>query len=114
MTTQMSRELEKLLDQFKRYSQQAGIAHQKVVGGTGSLDDTNAWLDKAEEKRAEILEWVRTTLPTIRLHDPTTTTTHPNVPPEHHALCLNAKDFPVKGCRWCDPDLAGWTRVGGD
>lgn len=50
----MTGELEKLLDAFKRYSQQAGIAQQKAAE-EGSRDDTRMWLDKAEAKRAEIL-----------------------------------------------------------
>lgn len=47
-------DMEKMLDSFKRYSQQAGIAQQKATV-EGSRDETRGWLDKAEAKREEIL-----------------------------------------------------------
>lgn len=84
-----TKELERLLDLFKRFSQLAGIAQQKAVTSVGLPNNTIEWLDKAEEKRAAILALFQrpragidpntNLLQVLLSHDPTATTTHPNV-----------------------------------
>lgn len=83
----MTAELERMLDAFT---------------DRGSQDDTVAWLDKADAKRTEILEWVRINLPTVNLHDPTATTTHLNI-------CRRCDEPPKKGAAYC-----AWHCVSGD
>lgn len=55
MSSMMPDRIERLLDDFKRYSQQAGIAQQKAAMDIGPQAQTAIWLDKAEDRRTEIL-----------------------------------------------------------
>jgi hypothetical protein len=50
--------LERLLDQYKRRCQMAGIAQQMAIVDDTLKEDTATWLDKAEETRGEIINYV--------------------------------------------------------